>query len=143
MIELLHINRGGIVKSMNYGNLSAEQRNVLKKTGIVVEGSEASIDFLVDSYLLAEEGMSISEIKGLKLEQKAEYAEKMVKAMESHPVIGEVDGGADKVKENLEWLGGFFAKAIGRIKTSGVKFPQKKDYKDLQAIKELDSSDVM
>ena len=59
---------------MNYGNLSAEQRNVLKKTGIVVEGSEASIDFLVDSYLLAEEGMSISEIKGRKLEQKAEYA---------------------------------------------------------------------
>ena len=128
---------------MNYGNLSAEQRNVLKKTGIVVEGSEASIDFLVDSYLLAEEGMSISEIRALKLEQKAEYAEKMVKAMESHPVIGEVDGGADKVKENLEWLGGFFAKAIGRIKTSGVKFPQKKDYKDLQAIKELGSSDFM
>ena len=35
-----------------YSKLSNEQMDALKRTGLVLEGSSSSIDFLVDSYLM-------------------------------------------------------------------------------------------
>ncbi|MBR4513838.1 MAG: hypothetical protein IKO61_03000 [Lachnospiraceae bacterium] len=127
----------------DYKGLSKKAKEVLKKTGIVIEGSEASIDFLCDSYLLAEEGMTVADIMKLSDEDKVQYAEKMAKVFEKRPVIGEMEGGAEAAAENVRWFGAFFAKAVAGLKGSGVKFPEKKQLESIDRIKTLEGSDFM
>ena len=127
----------------DYKGLSKEAKEILKKTSVVIEGSEASIDFLCDSYLLAEEGMTIAQIRQLSDEDKVKYAEKMAKVFEKRPVIGEMDGGAKAAVENVRWFGAFFAKAVAKLKVSGVKFPKKEQLESIDSIKTLEDSDFM
>ena len=127
----------------NYSNLSEEQKKALTRTGIVLEGSDASIDFMVDSYLLAETDMAVGQIRELTDEQRQEYAGKMFDAVKDRIVTGEVKGGAKTVKANLEWLGAFFKRAINKVKNSNINFPTKEDYDSLDSIKNMESGDFM
>ena len=127
----------------DYSKLNNEQMDALKRTGLVLEGSLSSIDFLVDSYLMSEKNMTIAEIRSMPAEEKEQAASEVAELVRSHPVNGEVEGGADAVKANLEWFGSFFKRAIDRIKTSNVKFPARDDYENIDTIKNLESGDFM
>ena len=127
----------------DYSGLSKDALDILKKTGVVIEGSNISIDFLCDSYLLAQEGKTIGEIRLLSDEEKLKVAEKMVDFFKDKAVIGEMKGGAKKAEKNAKWFGKFFADAIDKLKGSGIKFPEKKQLESLKGIDSLNDTDFM
>ncbi len=132
------------MKISDYFDLNdKEVKQILKNAGISHYFSEDSVKSIFAMYLMGAKEMPPSYITNSDVvdalanksaEEKKALGQAFLNDMKEHKILGEVEGGKEKVEENIRWFGQMYSKASESISLGSDRFPKLDDLMDAESI---------